>query len=130
MGVSTPEENQARSAISKGNYMDLVVIEVDTLIYIARRHIIPHAYGYLKTISGDHKRSILERDVQKVKDQLEKVITTIDALQISAKKKESDLEGCQQLRMQMMSASEVVNELISLIPNNERFPDLSQFLDL
>ena len=60
--------------------MDLVVIEVDTLIYIARRHIVPHAYGYLKTISGDYKSSVLDRDVKKVKDQLEKVITTIEKL--------------------------------------------------
>ena len=29
--------------------MDEVLIEVDTLMYIARRNVIPHAYNYLQT---------------------------------------------------------------------------------
>ena len=97
IGASTVEENEARTEIVKSNYMGEVNIEVDTLIYIARRHIIPQAYEYIKTISGSYPAG-LNSFANKIIAKLETVVAGIESLENNKVHHSENLEGCQELR--------------------------------
>lgn len=97
IGASTVEESMARTEIVKSNYMGEVNIEVDTLIYIARRHIIPQAYEYIKTISGSYPTG-LNSFSNKIITKLEAVVTSIESLENNKANNSETLEGCQKLR--------------------------------
>ncbi|MCB0368675.1 MAG: hypothetical protein KDD45_04315 [Bdellovibrionales bacterium] len=110
--------------------MGEVLIEVDTLIYIAHRHIIPGAFSYLKTISGGHNSVVFDKYNKEVRDKLEKVIVEVKELEHNKKEKADSLAGCQELREEMIKVGESVTELMKVIPNNSNFPDQSEFLNL
>lgn len=86
VGACTEEENKARSEIYKGNYMGEVLIEVDTLIYIARRHVLPHAFNYLQTTSNV-PGVVLEEYTKDIRAKIEKVISSVNALEKDKKAK-------------------------------------------
>jgi glutamine synthetase type III len=130
IGVSSPEENVARATVYKTNYMGEVLIEVDTLIYISRRHLIPHAYTYISTMGGDHESKALNKHYRDIKGKLEQLVSELSSLENDKKTKASSLLGCQDLRDEMTKVSETATELIGFLPNNPNFPDLSQFLKL
>ena len=130
IGVTTPEENVARAEIAKSKYMTLVEIEVDTLVYIARRHIIPHALKYLQGIAGDFETAALKSYYRSVSDKIDSVVSEINKLEENKKAKSSELAGCQFLREEVGRVGEVVTTLIEVLPPNPNFPDQSEFLNL
>lgn len=128
--MSTPEENASRVDVAKSNYMGIVQIEADTLIYIARRHIIPQGFAYLRTISGDLQSAGLDSYYRDVKGRLEKAVTEITKLEDFRKSSAETLSGCQKMREEVHRVGDIVTELITILPKNENFPDQSEFLNL
>lgn len=129
VGACSPEENEARAEIYKSNYMGEVLIEVDTLIYIARRNVLPHAFEYLKTVSSV-PGVVLEGYGNDIKQKIEKVVSNINQLEKNKSAKSESLNGCQELREEVAKVSEDVTALMASLPNNPKFPDQSEFLDL
>jgi len=109
--------------------MDEVLIEVDTLMYIARRNVIPHAYNYLQTTVAI-KGAVLDSYTKDITTKMESVITAINNLEKNKSQKADSLNGCQELREEVAKVSEVVTTLMAALPNNPKFPDQSEFLDL
>jgi len=70
--------------------MGEVLIEVDTLIYIARRRLIPHALQYLHTTTN-HQSSAVDKFSKKIKDSLEHVINAVNKLEENKKSKAESL---------------------------------------
>ena len=130
LGVTSPEENVARAEIAKTKYMSLVEIEVDTLVYISRRHIIPHAMNYLSSIAGDFESGALKSYYRDVSSKLDTTITEINKIEENKKAKSSKLEGCQFLREQVARVGGLITELMKVLPPNPSFPDQSEFLNL
>jgi len=97
VGACSPEENAARAEIYKSNYMGEVLIEVDTLVYIARRHVLPHAFDYVKT-TGSVQGAVLDSYTKDIKEKMEKVINAINQLEKDKNAKSESLNGCQELR--------------------------------
>ena len=129
VGACSPEENSARAQIYKTNYMEEVLIEVDTLMYIARRNVIPHAYNYLQTTIAI-RGAVLDSYTKDISDKMENVITAINHLEKNKSSKSDCLNGCQELREEVLHVSETVTKLMAALPNNPKFPDQSEFLDL
>ena len=109
--------------------MGEVLIELDTLSYIARRHIIPLATNYINQISNNQS-TVLNAYAKDVNRKLQKVIEGINKLQASKKSKESTLTGCQELREELITVSEAVTEVMKVLPKNPDFPDQSEFLNM
>lgn len=110
--------------------MGIVQIEVDTLIYIARRHIIPQGFAYLKTITGDLQSAGLDSYYRDVKNRLENTVTEIAKLENYRKTHSDTLSGCQKMREEVHRVGDIVTSLITFLPKNENFPDMSEFLNL
>jgi glutamine synthetase type III len=85
--------------------MGEVLIEVDTIIYIVRRHLIPHACQYLQT-TANHQNSTVDKFSKRIKDSLEHVISAVNKLEESKKSKADSLSGCQELRLEVMQVSQ------------------------
>ena len=116
--------------VAKSNYMGIVQIEADTLIYIARRHVLPHAFAYLKSITGDLQSSGLDSYHKDVKGRLEKAATEIANLDKAKAGYAESLSGCQKMREEVHRIGDVVTNLIEVLPPNPNFPDQSEFLNL
>ena len=74
--------------------MGEVQIEVDTLSYIARRHLIPQAINYINA-SSHNQSSVLSAYTKDISSKLEKVIEGVNKLEVDKKVKETTLSGCQ-----------------------------------
>jgi hypothetical protein len=74
--------------------MDEVLIEVDTLLYIARRNVLPHAFSYLQTTSGI-KGGAIDSYTQDIRDKMENVVNAINKLEKNKNAKSDSLNGCQ-----------------------------------
>ena len=74
--------------------MGEVLIEVDTLIYIARRHVLPHAFSYLQTTSNV-PGVVLDEYTKDIRNKMEKVVSSINQLEKDKQVKSDHLNGCQ-----------------------------------
>jgi glutamine synthetase type III len=110
--------------------MGIVQIEADTLIYIAKRHIIPQGFVYLKTISGDLQSAGLDSYYRDVKNRLDNAIVEITKLEAFKKSHSDTLSGCQKMREEVHRVGDIVTSLMTVLPKSDNFPDQSEFLNL